>query len=152
MSRSPDINAEDSTKEHPVRKPQSEVNGSSNYADQYNDPRWRDRSREFIKANPTCQCGSTANLRVHHITYQNGRALWDYADGQLITLCVDCHDKVHAAITYFRYLMVRHDVDYMHSILLHVSNMIDTHGARITLNKISGLELMFRPTGSLYES
>lgn len=40
-------------------------------------------------------CGSTENLNVHHIYYENGKHLWEYPNSALITLCEKCHQLVH---------------------------------------------------------
>ena len=40
-------------------------------------------------------CGSTENLQVHHKKYFKGRYAWEYANSTLVTLCKDCHNKVH---------------------------------------------------------
>lgn len=37
-------------------------------------------------------CGASINLRAHHITYEN---LGAEEDGDLVTLCKECHEKVH---------------------------------------------------------
>jgi 5-methylcytosine-specific restriction endonuclease McrA len=34
-------------------------------------------------------------LQVHHEYYILGKLPWDYPDESLITLCIDCHQKVH---------------------------------------------------------
>lgn len=45
-------------------------------------------------------CGSTQDLQVHHkyySKYPNGKMVkpWNYPDNALITLCKDCHNKIH---------------------------------------------------------
>ena len=34
-------------------------------------------------------------LEVHHCKYDSGRKPWDYPNYALITLCFDCHQKIH---------------------------------------------------------
>jgi len=41
-------------------------------------------------------CGSSSNLQVHHIKYSNGKNAWEYPNLDLITLCKECHSKVHS--------------------------------------------------------
>jgi 5-methylcytosine-specific restriction endonuclease McrA len=42
-----------------------------------------------------CQaCGSTAGLEVHHIQHRSQQG--DDSDGNLMTLCADCHRATHA--------------------------------------------------------
>ncbi len=41
-----------------------------------------------------CQaCGSRTNLQVHHIQLRSQSG--DDAEGNLITLCSECHDQIH---------------------------------------------------------
>lgn len=40
-------------------------------------------------------CGSNHNLQVHHVKYSPGKRAWEYPNLDLITLCKDCHEKVH---------------------------------------------------------
>ncbi len=39
------------------------------------------------------QCGSRTNLQVHHIQLRS--QLGDDAEENLITLCSDCHNRIH---------------------------------------------------------
>ena len=42
------------------------------------------------------RCNNCMNLlEVHHIKYILGRMAWEYPDAMLITLCYECHKKVH---------------------------------------------------------
>ena len=34
-------------------------------------------------------------LNVHHICYREGREPWEYEEQELVTLCPECHEKVH---------------------------------------------------------
>ena len=71
---------------------------SSAYSEQLRDPRWQRRRLEIMQRdNFTCQiCGSTSKtLNVHHHVYHYGYMPWEYADNELITLCSDCHKKLH---------------------------------------------------------
>nr|DAY73205.1 MAG TPA: NinG recombination protein [Caudoviricetes sp.] len=68
------------------------------YKEQMNDPRWVERSREIMKRDDfTCQlCGkSHTKLNVHHIRYIKGKDYWDYPDELLMTVCENCHQKIH---------------------------------------------------------
>lgn len=73
------------------------------YKKQRKDKRWKEKSKEIKKRdNFTCQlCGKTkVGLNVHHIKYINGRDYWDYPDELLMTVCVDCHKKIHGLYDY----------------------------------------------------
>ena len=56
---------------------------------------WRiTRGMQLHEDKHTCQmCGRKQELRVHHLTYEN---LGQEKDGDLQTLCVRCHNDVHA--------------------------------------------------------
>jgi 5-methylcytosine-specific restriction endonuclease McrA len=42
----------------------------------------------------TCRdCGATSRLQVHHLCYRPN--LEDALDSDLVTLCRDCHEKIH---------------------------------------------------------
>jgi 5-methylcytosine-specific restriction endonuclease McrA len=44
-----------------------------------------------------CQrCGRSLNLQVHHIQFRSH--LGDDAEENLITLCADCHERIHRTI------------------------------------------------------
>lgn len=44
-----------------------------------------------------CVCGNTRHLEVHHLIYQEGKKPWEYKDKHLITLCKECHTKIHSS-------------------------------------------------------
>ena len=55
---------------------------------------WREKRMQRLRLDGfQCQkCGTGKNLRVHHITYENfGHEPME----DLITLCDNCHSKVH---------------------------------------------------------
>jgi len=68
-----------------------------NYKDQLKDKRWKKLANKIRKRdNYTCQkCGSHEHLQVHHKKYIKNRLAWEYDDSNLITLCSDCHKKIH---------------------------------------------------------
>src|SRR5579859_5354533 len=57
-------------------------------------PEWKQK-REVIleRDNHKCKyCGSTENLQIHHKSYKNWQ---NEREDELITLCSDCHAKIH---------------------------------------------------------
>jgi len=68
-----------------------------NYNDQLKDKRWKKLANKIRKRdNYTCQlCRSHEHLQVHHKKYIKGRLAWEYDEENLITLCSECHKKVH---------------------------------------------------------
>jgi len=79
------------------RKPLSK----KSYSELLKDPRWQKRRCEiYQRDNWTCQmCGNGlydgVPLNVHHHVYHKGYMPWEYKDSDLITLCEDCHAKLH---------------------------------------------------------
>ena len=68
------------------------------YEQQLNDSRWKLKANNIRKRdNHECQvCGAKKKqLDVHHIRYVSGREAWDYDDGDLVTLCHECHEEIH---------------------------------------------------------
>lgn len=70
-----------------------------NYHDFLETPFWDGvRNYKLKKANYCCElCGGKGVLNVHHKTYENhGKEFdMDIADGDLIVLCKNCHEKFH---------------------------------------------------------
>ena len=79
-----------SNKQKPTRKEQ--------YAQDLKHPLWeRKRSEIMGRDGYKCRlCGSRKELRVHHLKYSNGKRAWEYPNIDLITLCDECHQKVHS--------------------------------------------------------
>lgn len=75
---------------------------SKNYREQLADSRWLQKKTSIlIRDSYTCQkCGAKSYLNVHHISYEKGKLAWEYPDGNLITLCQDCHENEHNIVTY----------------------------------------------------
>ena len=69
------------------------------------DGRWQRKRLEIMQRDDfKCRdCGTTNDLNVHHIRYLAGRKPWEYDDGDLITLCGECHKKWHEEIEGMRY-------------------------------------------------
>ena len=67
------------------------------YKEQLKDKRWKKLANKIRKRDKyTCQkCGSHEHLQVHHKKYIKNRLAWEYDESNLITLCSDCHKKIH---------------------------------------------------------
>lgn len=66
------------------------------YTEKLKDPRWQKKRLEILERDKfTCQlCGDKRSLLVvHHLIYNNEP--WDCPNNQLITICEDCHKKLH---------------------------------------------------------
>lgn len=68
------------------------------YYQELKDKRWKDKSLQIMKRDgfKCALCGSKHNLQVHHIEYIKGKKAWEHPTSVLITLCEDCHKKVHS--------------------------------------------------------
>ena len=66
---------------------------------EYQDERWKERAAQIRELdNHKCaMCGAKdVELHVHHLSYPPPPFhIWDSADNELVTLCKDCHEKVH---------------------------------------------------------
>lgn len=72
------------------------------YEDLLKTEEWREKRQKILNRdnNKCVYCGETHNLQVHHkyySKYPNGFRVypWNYPDDALITLCDECHKKVH---------------------------------------------------------
>jgi len=71
---------------------------NNKYSETLKDPRWQRKRLEIMQRdNFKCtMCGaSNKPLNIHHKIYIKGKKIWDYPNELLITLCEDCHHKVH---------------------------------------------------------
>lgn len=69
---------------------------------EYQDERWKERARQIreLDGHKCALCGATGLLHVHHLSYPPAPYhLWDSTDNELVTLCPDCHRKVHESPT-----------------------------------------------------
>ena len=66
---------------------------------EYQDERWKERAAQIRELdNHKCaMCGAKdVELHVHHLSYPpTPYHIWDSSDNELVTLCKDCHEKVH---------------------------------------------------------
>lgn len=73
------------------------------YDDLLHTPEWESKRNTILNrdGHKCAYCSKTHNLQVHHkyySKYPNGRKVepWNYPDEALITLCDDCHKRVHS--------------------------------------------------------
>lgn len=73
------------------------------YEEKLSDPKWKERRKQILKRDHyQCQwCGNKDNLQIHHKYYskypdEKKCEPWDYPDEAFITLCDECHKKVHS--------------------------------------------------------
>lgn len=67
------------------------------YKEQLKNQLWLDKRNRILQRDKfrcVC-CGKESNLQVHHKRYIAGRFAWEYSDEDLITLCQECHRKIH---------------------------------------------------------
>lgn len=72
------------------------------YSLQLNSYKWKNKRQQIIERDKykCVYCGRTDNLQVHHtyyLIYENNEKVkpWNYPDESLITVCNDCHKKIH---------------------------------------------------------
>ena len=68
------------------------------YKDYINSDEWKEKSKLFLRKNPTCQiCLKYRAEDVHHLTYKN---LGNEQKGELMALCSRCHRNIHNSLPY----------------------------------------------------
>ena len=74
-----------------------------NRKEEYQDERWKARAAEIreLDHHQCVMCGAKdVELHVHHLSYPPPPFhIWDAADNELVTLCKDCHEKIHECST-----------------------------------------------------
>ncbi len=76
--------------------------GNSTYSQKLNHPKWQRKRLEIMQRdNFKCTiCGNDEDeLNVHHLYYVSGKAVYDYDNEYLVTLCKDCHQATHNEIS-----------------------------------------------------
>jgi len=78
---------------------------SMTYEQQLLTPHWRVRRNEILERDDYCcqDClrgkrEQRIELHVHHKSYVDGWMAWEYPNSYLITLCEECHQKIHGLI------------------------------------------------------
>ena len=69
------------------------------YKEQLLDPRWQKRRLEiFERDHWMCRscCETSKTLHVHHMVYEKNCTAWNADDLCLVTVCSDCHEKLHS--------------------------------------------------------
>lgn len=63
----------------------------------YKDVRWMKlRNEVLIRDQYKCQaCKGVIEIQVHHVRYVKHGKIWDSPMKDLVTLCKDCHGKIH---------------------------------------------------------
>ena len=70
------------------------VKSSKEYEEYIKSSEWQETRQRILKRDRfrCVMCGEPKNLHVHHITYEN---LGEEKDADLVTLCEECHIKLH---------------------------------------------------------
>jgi 5-methylcytosine-specific restriction endonuclease McrA len=60
--------------------------------------KWHEkRAKVFKRDGFRCQrCGANRSLNCHHTYYVSGKKPWEYPLSALLTLCRDCHTRLHS--------------------------------------------------------
>lgn len=76
--------------------------GNKTYSQKLNHPKWQRKRLEIMQRDDfKCRiCGDgESELNVHHLYYVTGKAVYDYDNECLVTLCHDCHSATHNEIS-----------------------------------------------------
>lgn len=77
------------------------------YEEQLDDVRWFAKRLEILERDDYCcqdclrgknRLSHSIELHVHHKKYIDGLMAWEYPNELLITLCDECHGKLHGKI------------------------------------------------------
>lgn len=101
------------------------------------DPRWVEFSAEFIR-NSGCKCwncGEEEHLQVHHLTYRDDLAPWEYPEDELRTLCADCHQAIHLVADLIWVELLRFDPSELEMLLKKVKIANDSRQVKLLENK-----------------
>lgn len=81
---------------HPPKKKGKLVSFKRDYQDFLQSSYWKEISKKVKKRDNNCCtiCGSSSYLNVHHKTYSHHFSEHNHL-GDLITLCRNCHRKIH---------------------------------------------------------
>ena len=76
---------------------QKAVRSKEKYLEELQHPLWTKKRNSILNRDhhQCVLCGSDYNLQVHHTRYSPGKKAWEYPNAALVTLCKDCHEKVH---------------------------------------------------------
>jgi 5-methylcytosine-specific restriction endonuclease McrA len=68
------------------------------YKDLLLSEKWMEkRLKVFKRDGYKCQrCGANKSLNCHHTYYTSGKKPWEYPLSALLTLCKDCHTRLHS--------------------------------------------------------
>lgn len=78
------------------KKKEKKENLKKQYHQDLKHPKWQRKALSIKLRDKQCAiCGSHLNLQVHHTKYIKGKRAWEYPNSTLVTLCGDCHQKVH---------------------------------------------------------
>lgn len=131
---------------------------TQDFLDSYRSTQWQEKKNKILtRDNYTCAiCGKHGDehtlMHVHHLTYKNcknGRA-WDCPDEDLVTLCEDCHAKVHSGKPFkkasenFKYLKNEHEllksIEVGCIIVYYTNEGINKHAFLVISLKQDGVE------------
>ena len=89
----------------------TKVKSKAEYQEYLKSKEWQEtRRRVFKEYGYRCdQCGSTKNLHIHHITYEN---LGEEGISDLVPLCAECHKRLHHPNESIDYLMLAEGYAY----------------------------------------
>lgn len=78
------------------KKKEKNISVKERYYQDLEHPKWQTKRMIIINRDKQCAlCGSHLNLQAHHTKYIKGKRAWEYPNSTLVTLCRDCHQKVH---------------------------------------------------------
>lgn len=79
-------------------KPKKALSRKEEYQLELKDKRWLEKRLKVFKRDKfqCVLCHSKEKLNAHHTQYSKDKKAWNYPIDTLVTLCEECHKKVHA--------------------------------------------------------
>lgn len=69
-----------------------------NFDEELSKNEWKEKRKKILKRDrfkcAICGC-DYKTLNIHHLKYFSDREYWDYPNELLVTVCRDCHQKIH---------------------------------------------------------
>jgi 5-methylcytosine-specific restriction endonuclease McrA len=110
---------------------------------------WRKARLQKLLLNPLCEkCDSCADLTIHHKTYKH---LGQESLTELLTLCVDCHSKLHKELRIKRKLKKRKPTKRQKYLVGNKVKMLTPYRVKLMIDK-NRINHKFIPIVKLGES
>lgn len=110
------------------------------FREQYKSDAWGNRSREVIASHAFCnscrRSREEVRLNVHHAVYRRGVALADHDTSDLVVLCENCHELIHAVNNDFREVAANCNASNIARIMVALKHQLKLEGELRVLERL----------------